>query len=336
MTSPNLSEIVTTTLRNRSKKLADNVSDNTALLSRLRRRGKVKPVTGGRTIVQELEYAENSTYKRYSGYELLDIAPSDVFTAAEYNYAQAAVAVSISGLEKLQNSGEDAVIDLLESRIGNAERTMTNNISVDIYSDGTADGGKQIGGLQALVDFTPATGTVGGINAATWSFWRNVAFDATTDGGAAATSANIQSYMNQVYLQLCRGPDKPDLIVADNNYYRLYLESLQTIQRVQADDMAQAGFESLKYMGADVVLDGGYGGDAPSNPGVGGGSGTGTMYFLNTNYLFFRPHRDRNFVPIGDERFAVNQDAMVQLIGFAGNLTTSNRFLQGVIGDDGS
>lgn len=336
MTSPNLSEIVTTTLRNRSKKLADNVTENNALLMRLEKRGKVKPVSGGRTIVQELEYAENSTYKRYSGYELLNIAPSDVFTAAEYNYAQAATAVSISGLEQLQNAGENAVIDLLESRISNAEKTMRNNISADIYSDGTADGGKQIGGLQSLVDVTPATGTVGGIDAATWSFWRNVAFDATTDGGAAVTAANIQSYMNRVYLQICRGTDKPDLIVADNNYYRFYLESLQTIQRVQSDEFAQAGFQSLKYMGSDVVLDGGYGGDIPSDPGAGGGAGTGTMYFLNCDYLHFRPHRDRNFAPIGDERFAVNQDAMVQLIGFAGNMTTSNRFLQGVLADDGS
>jgi hypothetical protein len=69
---------------------------------------------------------------------------------------------------------------------------------------------------------------------------------------------------------------------------------------------------------------------------VGGGASTGTMYFLNTNHIFFRPHSNRNFVPIGGERMAVNQDAMVKLIGFAGNMTTSNRFLQGVLGDDGS
>lgn len=323
MTSPNLSEIITTTLRNRSGKLADNVSDNTALLMRLRKRGKVSPVSGGRTIVHELEYAENSTFKRYSGYELLNINPSDVFTAAEYNYAQAAVAVSISGLEELQNSGEAQIIDLLESRIENAERTMINNISADCYSDGTADGGKQIGGLALLIDTSPSTGTVGGIDAATWEFWRNVAFDATTDGSAAASSSNIQSYMNRVYLQLVRGTDKPDLIVADNNYYRFYLESLQTIQRVASDEFAQAGFESLKYMGADVVLDGGQGGDAPDN----------RMFFINTNYLKFRPHRDRNFVPIGNERTAVNQDATVKLIGFAGNMTCSNRSLQGVLAD---
>jgi hypothetical protein len=55
------------------------------------------------------------------------------------------------------------------------------------------------------------------------------------------------------------------------------------------------------------------------------------MYFLNTDYIFFRPHAERNFAPLGDERFAVNQDAMVKLIGFAGNMTVSNRRLQGCL-----
>lgn len=319
--SSTLTEIVTTTLRNRTGKLADNVTKNNALLYRLRARGKVKPVSGGRTIVQELNYQENGTFKRYSGYESLNISPSDVFTGAEFNYAQAAVAVSISGLEQLQNSGENAIIDLLEGRIENAEQTLTNNIALDIYSNGTADGGRQIGGIQLLIGTTNNSGIIGGIDSSVWSFWRNVAFSGVTNGGAATSTANIQSYMNRVYLQLVRGSDAPDLIVADNNYYRFYLESLQAIQRVASDEMAQAGFQTLKYMGADVVLDGGYGGGAP----------TSTMYFLNTKYIFFRPHSDRNFAPLGDERFAVNQDAMVKLIGFAGNMTLSNRFLQGVL-----
>jgi hypothetical protein len=105
---------------------------------------------------------ENGTYKRYSGYDTLNITPSDVFTAAQYPIAQAAVAVSISGLEMLQNSGKEKMIDLLESRINNAERTMRNNMSNDCYSDGTADGGKQIGGLQLLVANVNNSGTVGG------------------------------------------------------------------------------------------------------------------------------------------------------------------------------
>lgn len=288
---------------------------------RLRARGRIKPVTGGRTIVQELNYQENGTYKRYSGYEALNISPSDVFTGAEYNYAQAAVAISMSGLEMLQNSGENAIIDLLEGRIENAEQTLTNNIALDCYSNGTADAGRQIGGLQLLISQTPTSGVVGNIDSSVWSFWRNVAFSGVANGGAATSTGNIQSYMNRVYLQLVRGADAPDLIVADNNYYRFYLESLQAIQRITSDEMAEVGFQSLKYMNSDVVLDGGFGGGAPTN----------SMYFCNTKYLFFRPHQDRNFAPLGDERFAVNQDAMVKLIGFAGNLTTSNRFLQGVL-----
>lgn len=321
MASPNLSEIVTTTLRNRTGKLADNMLDNNALLLRLKKRGKVMPVSGGRTIVQELEYADNQTYKRYSGYETLNISPSDVFTAAEFDYKQAAVAVSISGLEQLQNSGEEAIINLLASRIRNAEKTMMNGIAADIYSNGSADGGKQIGGLQLLVSKTPGSGVVGGIDRATWAFWQNKA----TVSGTAASAANIQDRMNAMALSLVRGTDRTDLIVADGNYYNYYLSSLQAIQRITDPEMAAAGFTSLKYFGhggsADVVLDGGQGGNCPTN----------TMYFLNTDYIHFRPHANRNMVPIGDDRYAVNQDAMVKLIGFAGNMTLSNASLQGVL-----
>lgn len=323
--SSTITEMATMTLRNRTGKIADNASKNNALLYRLKARGKVKPVSGGRTIVQEIEYAQNGSFKRYSGYDTLNISPSDVFTAAEFDFKQAAVAVSISGLEMLQNSGKEAILDLLESRISNAERTLVDNIAADCYSDGTADGGKQIGGLKLLVSKTPSTGTVGGIDASTTvgTFWRNIAYD----GGSAPTSSTIQGYMNATAVQLVRGTDRPDLIVADSNYYNLYLASLQNIQRVTSEEMAGAGFTSLKYFGAgmssDVVLDGGVGGACPTN----------TMYFLNTNYLFFRPHADRNFTMIGEDRYATNQDAMVKLIGFAGNLTTSNRSLQGVMAD---
>src|SRR5580765_2199747 len=167
MAFPNLSEIVTTTLRNRTGELADNMSRNNAALLRLTRRGNLKTFSGGRTIVQELNYADNQTFQWYSGYQTLNIAPSQVFTAAEYPIRQAAVAVSISGLEELQNSGEEAIIDLLESRIQNAEETFMNGMSNGVYGDGSTSG--SIGGLQLLVAATPPSGTVGGIDRATWA-----------------------------------------------------------------------------------------------------------------------------------------------------------------------
>lgn len=319
MASPNLSEAVTMTLRNRSKKLADNVSDNTALLMRLKERGNARPFSGGRTIVEEIAYAENSTYRRYSGYDLLNVSASDQFTAAEFEIKQAAVAVVMSGLEELQNAGPEQSIDLMGARIKNAERTMMNNISADVYSAGTADGGKQIGGLQSLVA-DDGTGTVGGINSSTWSFWNNQFYD-FSDEGPTPGSSTIQSAMNQLYLLCSRNRDHPDLIVADNLYFRYYWESLQAIQRITNEKMAAAGYENLRFMGADVVFDGGLGGDAPASH----------MYFLNTDYIHWRPHRSRNMVPLNPERYATNQDALVRLLAFAGNMTVSNRSLQGVI-----
>lgn len=322
MASPNVSEIVTTTLENRSKKLADNVTNNNALLKRLEGRGKRKTADGGTKIDQELEYGENGTFTWYSGYDTLNISPSDVLTMAQFDWKQAAVAVTMSGLEELQNSGQEKLIDLLEARINNAEKTMKNKMAAAVYGDGTVATGKAIGGLQLLVSDTPGI-SVGGIDANTWAFWKNQAFDATTDGGAAATTANILAYMNTMWLKLVRGTDKPDLIVADNNYYMLYWGALLPNQRFTSSEMAQSGFESLKYMSADVVFDGGMGGACPANH----------MYFLNTDYIYLRPHVDRQYVPLNPDRYTNNQDAFVKLIGWAGNMTTSGRKFNGVLKD---
>lgn len=326
-TFANLSDIVTTTIQSRSGTLADSVTKNNALLLKLKNRGNVKTISGGNVIMQELMYNDASTLNAgsYSGYDVIDITPNSPISAAQFDLKQYAAAVSISGFEMLQNSGKEQIIDMLEGRIQIAEGQLMNQISAGIYSDGTGNGGKDITGLQAAISTSPTSGTYGGINRANWTFWRNAAFSGVTDGGAAVSSTNIQSYMNRLAVQLVRGTDRPDMIVADNNYYRFFLESLQAIQRVTSEDSAAAGFTSIKYLGAglncDVFLDGGIGGSIPSN----------RMYFLNSKYIFFRPHRDRNFVPIGGDRQSVNQDAVVKLIGWAGNLTCSGAQFNGVL-----
>ena len=247
-TFANLSDVITTTIQARGSSLADNVTRNNALLMKMRERGNVKPFSGGNVTLEEIMYNDANTLNAgsYSGYDTIDITPNSPISAAQFDIKQYAAAVSISGLEMLQNSGKEQIIDLLEGRIQVAEAQLMNQISAGLYSDGTGNGGKDIVGLAAAISTTPGSGTYGGINRATWAFWRNVAFDATTDGGAAATSANIQSYMNRVAVQLVRGTDRPDMIVADNNYYRLYLESLQAIQRIGSTDSGGAGFTSYK------------------------------------------------------------------------------------------
>jgi hypothetical protein len=322
-----VSDIIATTIQSRSGKLADNVTLNNAVLDRLRKRGNVRPFSGGNVILEEIMYNDSNTNNTnsYSGYETLNIAPNSPISAAQFSIAQYASAVTISGLEMLQNSSKEAIIDLLEGRVQVAEGQLMNRIQTDIYGDGTGNGGKNLTGLAAAVADSPSTGVYGGINRATWSFWRNQAFSGVSDGGAAVSAANIQAYMTQLAIKLVRGQDKADLIVADNNYYSLYVNSLQAIQRVTSADEGAAGFASLKFYGggtsADVVLGGGIGSQATANH----------MWFLNTNYIYFRPHTDRNFAPIGGERQSVNQDAVVKLIGWAGNMTSSGPQFSGVL-----
>jgi hypothetical protein len=331
MAFPNasVSDIIATTIQSRSGELADNLSNNNALLKRLKDKGNIKPVSGGNVILQEIMYndASSNNTNSYSGYEVLNVSTNSPISAAQFSYTQYASAVTISGLEMMQNSGKEALIDLIDGRMAVAEGQLQNRIAGDLYLDGTGNAGKNITGLGAAVPDAPSSGTYGGINRATWNFWRSLKYSGTTDGGNAVTASNIQSYMDAVAVSLVRGTDKPDLIVADSNYYRLYLQSLQAIQRVTdaGSSASGAGFSALKYYGAgmasDVILDGGIGASATANH----------MWFLNTKYLMFRPHADRNFVPIGGERQATNQDAVVKLIGWAGNLTCAGAQFQGVL-----
>lgn len=320
--NPTVSDIVATTIQSRSKTIADNVTKNNAILSRLNAGGKVRPISGGNVIFEELSFAENPNGGFYSGYDLLPVAAADVISAAEYQIKQYAVPVVISGLEQLQNSGKEALIDLMEGRIQVAESTMANQLSTSIYGDGTASGGKSVTGLGAAVPTNPATGTYGGIDRATWAFWRSQAFDAKVNGGATGgfTASNIQGFMNALWAKLVRGSDRPDLIVMDNGLWSTFMASLQPQQRFMDPKSASLGFPTIKFMDADVVLDGGIGGACPTN----------TAFFLDTKYISWRPHKDRNMVPLSpDRRYSINQDAEVQILAWAGNLTSSGAQFQG-------
>ena len=313
--SPNstYTEIVTTTLAGYSKTMADNVTNNNALLRHIDSNGNKSPATG-RTIVQELEYATNSTSKWYSGYEVLDTSTSNVFTAAEFNYKQLAGNVVISGLEQVENSGPEQIFNLLKSRIRNLEKSLKNTMATALYADGTGTDSKELGGLQLIVPGTVGN-TVGGINSTTYSFWQNQVYDFSTEG-VTASATTIQTAMNTLWLATIRGADRPDVIVGDTNYFGFYWSSLQSNQRFTSDDSASAGFMNLMFMDAPVYYDD----QCPANK----------MYMLNTDYLFLRYAEGREFVPLG-EKASVNQDALVMPVAWAGNMAVSNRARQGII-----
>ena len=312
-------ELVTTTFRNHRSKLIDNVSNNNALLAYLKRKRKMRTESGGTEIAIPLEYAENGTYQRYSGYDVLNVQQSDVFTAAKFDWRQIAINVTASGRELRINKGKERIINLAKSRLKNAMNTYNNNFSSDVYSDGALS--NQVNGLQALIA-DAGTGTVGGIDSSTWTFWKNAVQSAAAplQGGGSITpsSSTIQNLMLPLWLELVRGGDKPDLIVSSNEYYSYYEASLTDLKRYTSTESATGGFISLKYKSADVIFDGNSGIPATR------------MYFINTDYLELVAHTDANLT-VNDEMRPYNQDAVVIPILWMGNLTVSNRSLQGVL-----
>lgn len=320
MAEPGLSELITTTLRLRSKVLKDNYTNNNAVFLKMDEMGSVEEVDGGRTIVEELIFDENSTFQRYSGDEELNIGASAVFTGAEVNWKQFAIAVVINGLEKRQNSGSNGIIKLLANRIKNAEGTGMNNLNGDVISDGTADGGKQIGGLKHIVAKTP-TNTVAGIdrNTSGGAFYKNYTLNVTSVFGGALstlTASQVRKVFTRALINTTRGNDKPNIGLLGNTYYEIVMDNAQSNQQIVDPKLARIGYEHLYFCGVPFVLGGGVN--------LGGQTLIGDTdgYMLNTKYLKVKTHKDANMTPL-EERFSTNQDSEVRLITWMGNAICS-------------
>ena len=305
----NYTEATVASIEARSGVVQDNITKNNALLSFLKRKGKIKTFSGGTKILQEMSYAVNSNGAWYSGADTLSTSIPDTLTAAEFAIKQYAVPVATTGLEELQNADSPArMVSLLAHRQAVAEATMANAISSGLYADGTGSGGKEITGLEAMLSADPTTGTYGNINRATAGneFWRHQLNDVTI------STSNASGEMMELWSACKRGADEVDLILVGTQFWSDFTGQLQPLQRFESGEDAQVGFRSIKFNSALVVLDGG----------IGGYADTDDAYFVNTNFVHFRPHADRNMVPL-KKRMSVNQDVEVAILAWAGNLTCS-------------
>ena len=318
-----ITELVATTLKNRERMVADNVTNHNALLRTLEDTGNIKNAGGGRDLTEPLLYNELAT-KFYDGFETFTIDTSqEVIDAAVYQWKQLGGFSFISGKEKHMNRQKWQAVSIAESRIDALIAGLRNKTGLGIYGLGDEDGGKGFGGLRLLVSDTPATGVVGGIDAAVQTWWQNQ----VNKGGVFAAST-ILSEMNAMLLATTRGNDQPNLIMTDSDGFTAYWESQQANVRHTQTKLADAGFRTLEFVGIPVVYDAQCATDLTT-------AGHGRMYFLNTKYLFFRKATGRWFTT-ERARKVENADYDVIPNWTMGNMTTNARFLQGVITKDGT
>lgn len=314
-------EILSLALEDRSAGYQDLVSNSNALLHILQKKGNWQTYSGPR-IRERLLYNKSGSGVFYNGFDLLNSVPVELFNDAEYLPKMVAVAVTLTNEEILNNSGPNQLEDVMEAHITAAENELQDICDASLQSNGTNFGGKEFSGLQLMIPTLNTTGTYAGIDRAANPIWRTSYFSATnmdTNIGTTVTSTTIRPFLNEIMTKRSRNKKGADLMLMSADHYAAYDAATVAIQKIENESgLGKLGFQSLKYFGAgrsaEIVQDGGIGSNMP----------TGTTYGLDTDAIKMRYHPERNFDKIGRSMMPINQDAVVQYIGFMGELTLNN------------
>lgn len=314
-------EVLSLALEDRSSGYQDLVSSSNATLAQIKAQGGWQPYTGP-IIRERLLYNETGNALWYNGYDPMANNPTELFNDAEFRPKLCAIGIQMSGEEILANSGSAQILDVMASHLDAAEQELQDEIDISIHSDGTRFGGKELGGLALAIPITTNTGTYGGINRATNPTWRTTTYDVNSFDvtiGTGITSTTVRPFLNRIVTATSRGKNGVDTLLMSPQHYAAYDAATVLIQRINDETgLGKLGFQTLKYFGAGrtatIVQDGGIGSNMPAN----------TTYGINSKTMKMRYHPERNFNKIGKTMMPINQDASVQYIGFAGELTMVN------------
>lgn len=295
----------------------DNIHDDYWLFNQLSEGAGFKGFSGGDFIAAPLEYALNTTVASYSDTDTISTNRVDVFDRAEFQWKEYAGTAILSNLEEDRNDGEGTVFKLLPAKLENLRNSMKSAINEGLFSDGTANSQKVIGGLQHIVSSTPTTGTVGGINRATFSFWRN-----QQSSGAKTTSSfdNLRAVMRSIYNLCSNGvaDAHPSFAVTDRTVFEGYEGLLLANERFTDKSSGEGSFknEVLKFKGAKISYDN----DCTAS----------ALYFLNTKFLKLA-YKKGSWFKMLTPREPANQTLSVYPVRTMCNLITTNARRLGVV-----
>ena len=306
-----------------SNKFFDNVADATPLLAFLMGGDRIRFQNGGQNITVAIMHELNTTAKSYSNYDILDTTAQEGFTRAIYDWKQYSVSIAINGNELTSNMGDAELFNLLDAKAEQAEISLADKLSTDLYTDGTGNSSKELGGLAVMNDPSPTASTYASINRANNTAWRN---GFTTSVGAAAS--NLLSNLRTQYNNAAQGKagmgSKPDGIFTTQTVHEafeaLMFPFLQYQGNATSDNSVNAGLSNLRYKNASVEWDA----DCPS----------GEMHILNSKHAFLVVHPDRNMAMAdGGFQKPVDQDALVtQILAKLEFATNANSKISGLSG----
>ena len=266
---------------------------------------------GGTQINVPLMYGMNDTAKSYSGYDLIDITPQDGISAAEYDWAQYAVSISISGIEEFQNSGEGRLIGLLEAKIKQSELSVVDKLAEDMFATSQTTGA--LNSLYLMVS-DAGTGTIGGIVSGTHTWWKNYFVS------GASTSVAYENIIPKTFdaiLNASKGNDRPDIGITSSAVF-LALESqlvktINFLPGMKNQKTADVGFDNYRIKGTTIMYD--------------ENATSAQIYLLNTKYIQLVTGAGKDFVMTPWVK-PNDGDYKTCMILWYGNLVCSNRARQ--------
>lgn len=328
MADLNLGQLITTTGRKRSKKLQDQVADHRPFTAAMKENGGIKRIDGGRTVVEEFSYVANPNAGWIPENGEVSLQQVNFVDAAEYPWYHGAGAFVLGGAEIRKNSGggDTKYIDIASAKMDNLEETLMNIFHGGVISAGTAS--NQLSGIGALVDKSPATGQVGGIDtsASAAAFFRNFDFDTAADWSEGAVdAANILRFLDKLMDNTVLGVEKRFGMLGAT-HWGYAVPAVQAFQRTASgDESIGSKHQHIMYRGVKWYFGGGVNFSGQSQ------QQADLTYLLapGPGKLEIVFHKDAEFEFLEPVN-ARNQDAISRLMILMVTMTVNRRRLQAV------
>lgn len=265
-----LATVLNSTMTRSRKKLIMASIKSHALMAWAFANDRVEYEDGGHDITNPLTVGRNPNVTSMEYYDQLPVGQTNEFETVRYGWSRVVGTVIISDQEEDENKGDAAIFKLMKAKMEVLEESIKEKFSEYLYSAG---GGADPLGLPSLVPDDPTTGSLGGINRAQESQWRTSAYDFA--GGLNAT--NIEEAFDDVLMDLTVKGDKPTVIIAGRNIFRLYRAAVRDKIVLNLGDtsngkrMMDLGFAGISHQNTPIIYDE----DCPVNK----------AYFLNDKYL---------------------------------------------------
>ena len=315
----NIDNLYTTTWQNMKDSLQDQIYNSTPFWFWMKDNKRLEAVEGGRFMAEPLIFAKSSNVKFIGKGSTVRLGDKEFLTEAIYEWRYLADSLVRFGTDDQKKRGKNQIISLMKAKIENAKNSLTDRIEEVLFgadTQGAIDDTLPFHGLQKIIPDDPtAAGTFGGIDQVVNTWWRDQTLNATGKSFTLVGDKLMREILNDCSNN--KRQERPDLILSGEKPYRLYEENLTTMHIVDNSRLADAGFETIRFKGIDMVW-------SPSCADT-------RMYLPNTRYLKFKYDPQMNFDMTSWKEIPDQVNDRAAQIVLAGNLCTGRRRVHGVI-----